>query len=310
MKKVLFSAMIIATMVSCSKSETENPVGPEGTNEIRLSAGIAGTKAAVDGDVAVSDLQFLRADATATTPTSFAGKTAFGGSRAVGGVITFDNKQYYGQTDNAYFVSYYPAGTVNSDVVTWTIDGKTDVMTAAVIDAGTQALHAAPGSFAYKHQLSQVEVIISGEVGSAARWGDVTSIKLKNTAPSMTYSYATMTTATAGTASASALVAPDYTADFTTVAVPDAAATTVVAAGMFMPSASQTIALEVAFANGAETAGTRSVIVDLGTGNSLTIGKKHTITLTFKATPSGDEIVVSSTIDTWDTGHTGAGDIN
>lgn len=314
MKKVLFSAMIIAAVVSCSKSETENPIGPDGTNEIKLTAGLTGTKAAFGAGSAVNGLQFLRKDATAQMPTSFVGGVPVTGNLAADDKITFDNKQYYHATDNSYFVSYYPAGTVGTENVTWGINGKVDIMTTEnPVDVGTN-LAKLTTAMKYQHRLAQVEVIVTGDdaAGAAARWGNVTAIALANTPISMSCDYATMGVSTSGAPTANiALSHTDYTGTFVPTPVPDAASVAVVAAGMFAPSASRTITLMVQCAGGTETDVTpRTVVVDFDEGKSLTAGHKHTITLKFAKTPSTDEIKATATIEDWKPGNTGTGGIN
>lgn len=306
MKKILLPVLVIAAMSSCSKATVETP-DAGGLKEIRLGSGItARTKAAYSGDVAIAGLQFLRLDAGAPT-NDFSGCTAIEGNRAVGGAIVFGNKQYYAAADNTYFASYFPEGIVNNGVVTWSVDGKTDIMTAGAVDAGTNdAPHSA--SLAYEHRLAQIEVVCKAAIDDAsvqARWGNITGIKLRNTPATVRYAYNGLEV-TPGDTGDVALAAPDYTADFAPITVPASTNDAVNAAGMFYPSASQSFQLEIATA----TEGIRTVTIDLGAGNSLEHSRKHVVTLTFQAQPSRDEITVSSTVEEWTPGATGSGSLN
>lgn len=307
MKKIVFFALAVAAMTSCSK-DAANDNSEGGLREIRLGSGIAAqTKAVYDGDVAVSDLQFLRLDAAATS-NDFTGAIAFSGSRAVGGNITFRATQRYKAADNTYFASYYPAGLVNSNVVNWTIDGKTDIMTAATVDCGSNDSPAS-ASLAYKHQLAQVEVICKAandDGGVQTRWGNITGIKMVNTPTSANLAYNGLVVTPSATVGAVALSGDDYTTALAPFAIQASTASAVNAAGMFFPSASQIFELEIATVSG----GTKAVTIDLGAGNILAQGKKHKITLTFQPTSSQTEITVGSSIEGWTNGAAGTGSVD
>lgn len=299
-KNTLYAAVALVTvMSSCAKKESAYVVD-NGQVEINLNSGIY-AKAVYDGDVAVADLQFLRADAPATT-SDFTGKTAITGSRAVGGVITFGDAQYFEETNNAYFASYFPAGAFSANVVTWTIDAKTDIMTAATIDAGTKAAPSASASLTYKHKLSQIEVICKSASNDAAtRWGKINSIKLKDTPTTMTYAYNGLAVTNGSALATIALVQPDYITDFAAIDVTTNTSNTTNAAGMFAPSTTQSFVLII----DTEKRGEKEVTIDLGTSNKLTEGKRHKITLTFNA-----ELSVGSVIEEWSDGTTGTGEVN
>lgn len=311
MKKNLFAALaIIVAMSSCSKDDSSNG-NNDGFTEIKLRSGIsAQTKAAYSGDVAVEGLQFLRVDADATT-NDFTDKTAIVGDRAVGGAISFRNRQYYVAEKNSYFASYFPVGDLVNNVITWAIDAKTDIMTAATINAGSLASHATPGSFTYKHELAQIEVICkaaSDDVEISTRWGQIQSIKLRNAPVTMNYAYNGLAVTPGTSISNIALMKADYATDFTAISLPAAGNTAVNAAGMFVPAASENFQLEIVTENN----GTKIVTVDLGLGNELKKGEKHVITLTFNAEgqPEDNDITTTSTIEEWRTGATGSEELN
>lgn len=306
------AAALVVAMSSCSKDEQgTNTVNGEPA-EIRLSSGIAvQTKAAYSGDVAVKDLQFLRMDA-AKASDDFTGKTPIVGSRAVGGAITFEAPQFYAADGNTYFASYYPSGTLADDVLTWGIDAKTDIMTAAVIDAGSQAEHTNPGSLAYQHRLAQIEVICKAASAKAVtRWGNITAIRLKNTPTTMTLAYNGLVVAPGTVLNDMPLVKPGYSIDFETIALSENTEAAVNAVGMFTAQNTQSFQLEIVTEK-EEVEKSTVVTIDLGAGKKLQPGKRHTITLTFneEATSEQDAISVNSTIAAWNEGASGAGSLN
>lgn len=318
MKKVLLTAAIIAVITGCSKNETEKQTNPDNLAEIQLSsAPFTGSKAAIDGDVAIDGLQFLRADVPVgqTGSPSFTGKTPIVGSRTKGsGNIVFEIRQKYAATDRAYFASYYPAGrSAAADIISWSVDGKTDILTADAIDAGTYQSHASVAPLQYNHELAQIEVICKAEIpgtGAQDRWGNIKSITLKNALPSMTYDYATLKTTPAGVPSNILLLGGDYTTIFAPTPMPASTNESATAAGMFI-AGSQTFDLEIVTAGPAGGADIIiPVAVDLGAGNALTKGKKHKITLTFKAVASiKDAIIITSDIAEWKPGTPGSGNV-
>lgn len=322
MKKFLLAAMMIAAVSSCSKNETVDKGGnKDGLNQINLSTGVAGTKAAFTPNSGVSELQFLLKTGS-NMPTSFAGpdvKLAVGDRAAdAEGKITFATAQYHDATLNTYIASYYPAGTVTNDVVAWNVNGKVDIMTAAAVDAGTNAAAAVGTPSAmldYKHALAQLVVSCQAEATKAtevqARWGKVTGVSISNSASRFTYSYATQATAPfVGSEADIALSAADYTASFAPLTLVETPAADLSAAGMFAPSTSNFITLKVDITGGTEGTTRKTVVVDLGAGKSFERAKTHVITLTFKEKPTEKEIEVKSSIEAWGTGATGSADVD
>ncbi len=306
MRKILLPMLILAAMSSCSKENTGTP-DAGGLKEVRLGSGIKSqTKAAYNGDVAVGGLQFLRKDAAAA-PTDFSGCTALSGERAQGGAITFDEAQYYAASGNTYFASYFPAGSAGNDAVTWTVDGRTDIMTADAVNAGSNAAPDASASLSYRHELAQIEVVCKAAIdgGSVqARWGEITGIKLLDTPTAMSYAYDGLAVTPGAEKGGIGLVNPNYTEDFAPLAVPASTNTAPNAAGMFVPSASQRFQLEISTTIG----GVKVITIDLGAGESLKRSEKHIVTLTFQATQ--EQIGVSSSIETWTEGAAGSGSLD
>lgn len=311
-------------MSSCTKSN--EGTAPDGLAEICLSSGSIESRAVSgdgikDGKGDIVGLQFLRIDAP-SQPANFGGLTnsVITGKRTgnatptTASAITFDNKQHYSATaaNHSYFVSYFPAGSMNSNVVTWDIDGATDILTSNVIDAGTNASHGAIPALNYRHELAQIAVICMAENGKQTqvntRWGDIKRITLKGTRAQMQYSYATLaTTAFGGLKDINLLKGETYKEEFAPVAIPAFGSTAVIACGMFMPSASQNFALEVDTAN----EGVKSLTINLGNGEQLARAKRHLVTLTFKESNTSEaEILITSTVEQWSNGASGSGSFN
>lgn len=313
MKKILLSAMLLAAITSCSKSETERPVNEDGLAEIVLSSGVV-SKAIIEEGVAIEGLQFVRIDGT-VMPTDFSTATLapITGSRAGGAgaaAITFANKQHYSATNHSYFTSYYPQGTYVNGVVKWVIDGKTDILSSNAIDAGTNAAHTSISPLAYRHELAQIAVVCKAEdATAAARWGKIQSIKLKKAESNLLYSLASMTATAGNVLSDIALLKGEtYELPFLPIDIPTTANTDIVAAGMFAPSASQQFTLEVE----TEKEGVKILTIDLGNGKSLVRGKRHTATLTFKNVTTPEvEIGITASIEAWQNdGASGEGEFN
>lgn len=313
MKRVLFAAIIIAAVSSCSKNNNSQQP-PEGRNEICLSTGIAGTRAAFSPDSPVKNIQFIRVDAT-SEPTSFVGGTSILGSRATDGAITFGNTQYYAASDRSYFISYFPVGTKSENSVTWDIDVTTDILrTPLVADAGTNGAPLTP-TLNYQHELAQLEVkCIAQDAEAATRWGKIKSIKLKNTASAMNFNLINQTVSPAEMLTDLTLVANDYQNEMQASDIAVSSGTPandpVAGAGMFAPSASRQITLEV-LATGATVNTPRVISIDFGTDKSFNRGEKHVVTLTFnKENVDQDMITATSTIEEWTLGATASNDIN
>lgn len=312
MRKITSLACIILAMASCSKNETTTPQG--GERQIKANSTIDGakSKAIVQGDVALTDINFLRKDdATANQTTfDFSGTTEITGARAVGGVITFGTAQTYDMgTDNyAYFRGYHPIGTVTTTAsTTWTIDGKTDILLTDVWNAGKYSSPITMG-MKFKHILARVEVVCvanNGEAQSAieSTWGNITKIEFVGAIPEMVYTYSTNVVASTGTAADFALLkGAAYTDAFESIAIPATGNTTVNAAAMLAPVANTSVSLKVTTVTGGE----KTIPVTLKA--NLAEGQTHTITLTFKAK---DKTITatSSSIEDWATGTTGGADV-
>lgn len=354
MKAIIIYSLALAALTSCAKSEEvttpDNPT-PQTPREIRISAAIeasAQTKAvtrvettptgALDGTQDIPGIQFLRKDDTSgKNSLSFEGVTAITGTRTkndndntttTDGDITFGTKQEYDLANNkhAYFVAYYPAGTVENSVATLAIDGKTDILYAPLFDAGCYTGITSSPTMTFSHALAQLEVVCKAEESVSADvmakvWGKIKKIEIA-TKETAKYKYSDQSfefTTTEGGGSGSKklpLLKSDYT-DFETngIEIPASTNTTANAAGMFAPDNTGTSAIALTITTQVEGGQTVETPVsvqltdaDNTTQKGFERGKKHTAILTFKS--SKKEIsVTGTTITPWNEGYKGESDV-
>lgn len=349
MKKIYIALLAAAALAGCSKNEggMEPTPGSDPSGEIRIASAIEAsveTKADVSESTALTGIHFLKVDA-ASKPANMTGAAAFTGKRATGatGAVTWTtaaggtaadaNKPKYDKTanKNAYLVGVYPGpnsteapskGAITTGKVTWTIDGKTDILLSPIWDAGTYAAPltgSATPKLTFEHQLAQLCVILQAEAGIAtavtvAAWGSITDIALK-TLPTATYTYATAEASAvtfSGTAAFKSLLeGTSYSTAFTAKTVPASSNTAVTAAGMFAPSTG-VIEIQITSKIGSAAATTHTVSVQLkNTGDvnqNFEKGLTHTVTLTLKA--ANKEIAVTNTsITAWAKGYDGSGSL-
>lgn len=339
MKKIYIAMLAAAVLAGCSKNEegdgSETPQGGERAIVIASSIEAEGrTKAAVENGSALTEVQFLRQDVNGTTPpTTYTGITAIEGSRAVDGTITFAagsvptyNKNNY----NAYFVAYWPKQAPVNEIVTWPVDGTTDILLTPAYNAGTYAAPLTGGGGAngtamqFKHKLAQLEVICiaddDADVSEDAvqeTWGKITKVEILESNSQAKFDYTGPGGVTYDTPAAIALVQSDYATGFPAAGIellktPNPVIT---AAGMFAPdvTAGSTAPVKLKIYTEKVTEG-KEVSVQLKSSapssenKPFEVGKKHTATLKFKAS-SLDVEILSTTIDTWDTGYTGSTDV-
>ncbi len=353
MKAIIIYSLALAALASCAKSEEvttpDNPT-PLQPKEIHISAAIeasAQTKAVtrevttlegpIDGTADITNIQFLRKDDTAgKNSLSFDGITAITGTRTkndndntttTDGDITFGTKQEYDLANNkhAYFVAYYPAGTVNNNVATFTIDGKTDILYAPLFDAGCYTGITSSPTMTFSHALAQLEVVCKAEAGVSIDvikevWGKIKKIEIA-TKEKASYAYSdqkfTFSTDESGGTKKLPLLGYDYKTAFDAngIEIPASTNTTVNAAGMFAPAAAsstEALTLTITTQIGSQSEVTTDVSVQLKDGSSsnkgFERGLKHTATLTFKSTTKEIK-VTGTTITPWGTGYKGESDV-
>ena len=342
-KTILVTAAILM-LAACSQSEIETE--GQATRQIQATSVIEGamTRALITGDVALSNLTFLRKDVESTTSslTDFSSPTATitGCSRATsGGAITFGSSQDYDKEGKKTFLRGYTTEGIKTtntratvETTEWTVNGKTDILLTDSWDAGTYTDSKNSG-MTFKHLLSRIEVICQAEATSSstldvvkAAWGKVTKIEVLDAYPEITYTHSTGAVAASGTTKAFELL-KDYTSEDATFVTKDINAngtTTADAVAMIPPipltnSPSYSFQLKVTTAGAAVTTGqptqiekTINVSLSSSAGSSneaMTAGQIHKVTLSFKA--DGKNIsIAASTIETWTDGSTGATDVD
>lgn len=332
MKSILLSIFTLAALASCSKSE--NPT--EGTPQdgvIRIFTGVdaPGTKAVVSQATGLSGAQFIRVEGDAptdfsSTATSYA-HTA-GTIEATSGKVTFTSTPTYNMNDaKSWFVAYYPAGTLTNNVVTWNINGSTDILrTDAAWDAGKYSapLTGATGTkLILNHQLSQVEVICKAESGSAisavrAAWGKISKIEFLDAPTTMTYTLSDLAVANGTTTANFALLKSYADADntFEAIDIPESSNDQANAMAMLAPvapTATESFKLKIT-TEGSTTVTPQvpieqTVLVSLdGSKATMVKAQRHVVTLTFKA--DGKDVAISNTtIEDWADGAAGSNDV-
>ncbi len=322
MKRILLSLLTLAALASCSKEPAPTPAAGDGI--IRVVAGVAATRAVADASTGLTGASFIVVEGGATAPASFAGGTAYTGDvAAASGEVTFTsaNVPAYNLDDaNAWFAAYAPGGALASDAIEWPIDGRTDIMvTDAVWNAGKRSAPVSTG-LNFNHRLSQVEVVCRAESGTAASavrsvWGEITKIEFVGAPVTMKYDLsATPAVSVSGSADFALLADYDGTA-FTPVAIPEDDNTTACAVAMLAPvaaSAAESFRLKVT-TSGAAAATPVPITVEIpvslgGSAEPMTAGRKHTVTLSFKAEEKLIGVAATA-VEEWSGGGTGSGEI-
>ncbi|WP_321480704.1 fimbrillin family protein [uncultured Bacteroides sp.] len=193
MKKVTLFSLSLLLLAACS-SDNEPQSGTNTTDpvEIKLNAGIQSIETSTRGGGVISgtslasalNVSLARLDATDGTPPYPQYSTlssALAATVSTGGTIAFSTTQYY--QANGYstkLVSWYPAATPASGVITYTLlDGSTDIMLSSEV-SGSKTSHFNALTFA--HQLTQIQIKAYAEDDDALNlWGDITAaIKIKS----------------------------------------------------------------------------------------------------------------------------------
>lgn len=322
MKRILLSLLTLAALASCSKEPAPTPAAGDGI--IRVVAGVAATRAVADASTGLTGASFIVVEGGATAPVSFAGGTAYTGDvAAASGEVTFTsaNVPAYNLDDaNAWFAAYAPGGALAGDAIEWPIDGRTDIMvTDAVWNAGKRSAPVSTG-LNFNHRLSQVEVVCRAESGAATSavrsvWGEITKIEFVGAPVTMKYDLsATPAVSVSGSADFALLADYDGTA-FTPLAIPEDDNTTVCAVAMLAPVAvagAESFRLKVT-TSGAAAATPVPITVEIpvslgGSAEPMTAGRKHTVTLSFKAEEKLIGVAATA-VEEWSAGGTGSGEI-
>lgn len=313
MKKLIFSMLAMAAMVSCSNegdpiNEVNPPVDGEKV-EIKLNAGVVGveTKAAIAADPSMGDfdnsiVSLLRQDAENTTGMTWLVSAKEQATIASDGTVTLpETYKFYDKAGkNAYFLGYYPDATITSGVVAYTgINGTKDILCTSIVDAGS-GVAAKATALEFKHMLSQVEIQVVGEAVAATNFGKIKTVTLKDvpSAANLTIGESPALVQI-DTDKGDIILFDEVEANWSSI--PTTAAP-IGSIPMLVPglggSDISKLVIEIVAEKKTSTVNITSI-----TGG-LVSGQKHVITLTFKS-----EITATASIVGWGTGSTGTGDV-
>jgi hypothetical protein len=301
MKKIILAAFALIVIAGCVKDLPYESLPVP----IQFNAGLSGvnTRAPIVSNGSglptspISGIQIIRAADVASSPdwtvvNSVAATATVATDGSVGSV---SSAQYYNANSglNAYFMSFYPAGSMSANTVNWTITGQEDIIVAPSVSAGNKASPVA-AALAFAHKLTQLQFeVIAASSTAQTHWGTLSSIKVNaDTALELTLS-------TNALASASTPVNTDLTASQTGVSFPLTIPTgTATAAGIVMVKPGALGTIKVTTANSPEQTVSISGLATTLAGNA------HKITLTFNELGS---ITFTATLTDWVDGTDGTG---
>lgn len=195
MKKIIYVMLCFPLLMTACKNDTE--VDNPDSTPITLLASIGSVGVETRGDGVISDsyvsdlpVSFARIDQSAETGdySSYSAASPLNAIRAGGDgprSITFAMTQNY-LSDATYnsskFVGWYPRADFASGVVTFAIDGSTDIMlTNEVTGSSSAKFNTEERAFTFAHQLTQLQLKVYAESSKAVEeWGTITSVKVKN----------------------------------------------------------------------------------------------------------------------------------
>lgn len=308
MKTFIFSALALGMMASCSNTEVEgiDAVDNGEPVAIQLSAGVetnvvAGvTRAAITGKDGVFVATVLgwekTGDADYATNRTWLTTTNNISAQANGEAITLQEIEYYSSNKevSTYMKAYYPAGTAENGVYTFTTpeqDGTQDVLVSGEVKGSR--IDAATKSFVFTHPLTQLQ--FSVKAGETWKGGSVKSIALKS-----------IKLATGVNIADNSLVSKDVVSlsitgiDAAGVEVKTAAAK-VGAPTMILPITGKTISIDVEMMDGTSFENITVTTED----ESFIAGKAYAIELTFK----NKKIDGTATVQDWTDGGKTTGDV-
>lgn len=308
MKKLILSLLAIAAMTSCTKS-SEEEVDPNAPVEIKLSAGVleAQARSAIETN-AITGISILRKDGTDN-------KTDWGTSvktikiEDASSNIFDTEKEYYDPNTSihAYFMGYYPAGTISGNGVDQIItfypvlsDCSTDILYSSEVDLGTKETPTANAKLTFKHKLARINfVFVQGEGYPTGDY--IKSIKIKSIGLPKTMKLSDGSL-TFDAAVADGIEVLKNTDDTKFTIIPAGTSTTATDAAMIQPE--QIIKLDITTNKGTFS----DIEVKVGgnsintTDNKIEAGKQYTITITF----SGKAASTTGTVEAWGNSITGS----
>lgn len=323
MKKTILFALALAVFASCSQNESETTVND---GQIRVNVGFEASKskAVATAALGLTGVQFMRLDAL-TTPTDFSSVTTpiVGNIASGAGAVIFTptTPAYNMNGQNAYMIAYHPIGTLATGVVTWAVNGQTDIVSTNVVwDAGDYVTPISTGMI-LNHQLSQVEVICKAEGAPAdiatvrSAWGKIKKIEFLGAPTTTTYTLNGLAIAN-GTVKVDFPLLADYNGTaFAAIDVPTSTNTVSNAVAMLAPIAVSVNSFQIKVSTEGATAVpgddiAKTLNISLNSTNAaMERGKTHKVTLTFKANAKGI-VITSSVIAPWTVGSSGSSDVD
>lgn len=302
-KPILTLLVLVVLACSCNKTENDSIVRD---GKIRVKAAMQSHTKALATGFPLDEFRFFKLDATAS-PASFVGAESSLADIDAAGNVAFATQLNYNNdvAQKAWLVGFYPAGDLVADKLTWTVDGKTDILCQKSTFNAGDANAPIPTGLTFIHRLSRVEVVCKADpkltetiADLRVRWGKIEKIEIVNSANTATLSLATPFVFPTPTAFQDlAMLAHDYTAAMVPFEVPEATNTTVNAAAIVLTAGAadfQKWTLRVSFSGG--TNGAKALLVDFAP-TILETSKIHTVTLSI----TSDHITVKATVADWTT---------
>lgn len=287
MKKLMFTAIVLATVLWGCSSEDDNCIDPQPSAdnvEIKLNANVPGvvTRAPVNTNDNITATFVASVTTGDYTTNAWSSTATFVASPTGTSALSFSPARYYPVDNSSIFIKgYYPAGSLSGKTVTYTgADGTKDVMITGQA-TGTKAT-ASPLSFTFNHLLTQLQFKFVSGSGYPASGNNVSSIVVKSqkTPATLSLNDGSLTYTTG-----------DVTLTGT-YAITSAGS---VAADCPMVKSGESVVLSITTSDGV-------TYPDATISLTTETGKAHLITLTF--TPK--EITATVSVTAWVTGGTGS----
>ncbi len=298
MKKLMLATLSLIVIAGCVKdipfADQPIPISFDaGLSAVATRAPITSTEGLPDATI--TGIQILRAADIASSPdwTAVSSVATTANVSTAGAVSGFSTAQYYNANPalNAWFMAYYPSGTITANKVNWTITGQEDIIVAPSVGAGNKS-SPTTATLAFAHKLTQLQFYVKAATATAiTQWGTLSSIKVNaDTALELTLS-------TNALASNTTPVNTDLT---TSGAYPITMTTSEASVGVIMVKPGTLGTIKVTTANSPEQS------VSISGLTTTAAGSAHKITLTF--TELGG-ITFTATLTDWVTGTAGTGSL-
>lgn len=189
---VIATFVFLSGLAACSDDGGDNGsvLSPASGAAVRLEGAIGLSTRAVIGSGYNEDLQvcFARRDETGVSPNTYGAWSVCPAVRSGGAgsrpIVFVDAQLYPADGRNIHLHGYYPADSVglvepnaSTGKVTFTIDGKTDMMATGRITAsgGTSSAAEVPVACTFYHLLTQLSFVSYSD--EADKWGEIVKIE-------------------------------------------------------------------------------------------------------------------------------------